>query len=115
MAGYVGPVLLENGLAERVDFAEGDGFKSAGSFEPEAEAADSREQVEDFEFAIHRPPPVAEVFMPAPRSTSPRISGVRIRLSEDPALRNTCVPPLELKQRNPSGIATCGPCLISTL
>jgi hypothetical protein len=33
-------MLGEDGTAERLDFAEGDGFKAAGSFESEAESAD---------------------------------------------------------------------------
>jgi hypothetical protein len=45
------PVLSEHGLAIGIDLAEGDGSHS-GSFEAEAEAADSAEKVED----IHKTP-----------------------------------------------------------
>lgn len=39
-------MLSEDGLAEWLDLAESDGLHS-GSFEPEAEAANSAEEIED--------------------------------------------------------------------
>lgn len=44
--GDVGPMFCEDFLAERLDFTERDGSHS-GSFEPEGEAADPAEKVED--------------------------------------------------------------------
>lgn len=48
MAGHVGPVLAQDCPAERVDLAEGNG-SHPGSFEPEREAADSAEEIEDIQ------------------------------------------------------------------
>ena len=47
---HIGPVFLENPPAERVDLAEGHGFKAAGAFQAEAETADSAEKVQHLEF-----------------------------------------------------------------
>jgi hypothetical protein len=46
----VWPVLREDGAGERLDLAERDG-SHPGSLEPEAEAANSAEEIED----IHAP------------------------------------------------------------
>ena len=46
---HVGPVLLQNGLAERLSLAEGHCPKRSGSFESEAEPSDAAEEVEDGE------------------------------------------------------------------
>ena len=43
----VGPVLSEDGLAERLSLAESDSSKRSGSFESEAEPSDAAEEVED--------------------------------------------------------------------
>ena len=43
----VGPVLSKDGLAEGLSLTEGNCAKSSGSFESEAKAADSAEEVED--------------------------------------------------------------------
>jgi hypothetical protein len=49
----VGPVLFEDGLAERLSFAESNGPKMSGSFESEAKSSDSREEVENFDFIVY--------------------------------------------------------------
>lgn len=38
---------FKHGAAMTVDLAEGDGTETSGSFEPEAKAADSAEEIED--------------------------------------------------------------------
>jgi hypothetical protein len=45
VAGDIGPVLSQDGSAERVDFAKGDGFESC-AFQSKAESSNAREQVE---------------------------------------------------------------------
>jgi hypothetical protein len=46
VTGHVGPVLAEDGTTERLDLTEGNGAHSC-ALEPEREAADAAEQVED--------------------------------------------------------------------
>jgi hypothetical protein len=58
------PVLLEDRPAEPVPFAERDGAEPAGSFKPEADAADAAEQVEDAERGIHSPSRIGTRFTP---------------------------------------------------
>jgi len=43
-------MLSEDGLAEGFSLTEGNCLKSSGSLKPEAEAADSAEEVEDTHF-----------------------------------------------------------------
>jgi hypothetical protein len=49
-------VFFEDGLAELVSLAEGNGPKRSGSFESEAEPADSAENVENSDFIAHSNP-----------------------------------------------------------
>ena len=55
------PVLSQNSLAVWVLLTECDGAKRSGSFEAEAESADSREEIKDF------------IFIQYPQSISPAI------------------------------------------
>lgn len=58
VAGDIGPVLGEDFARERFDFAEGNGFESASSFEAKAKSSNARKKVENFEFG-HRPAPIS--------------------------------------------------------
>jgi hypothetical protein len=46
IAGDLGPMTFQNLAAERIDLAERHGAETARAFQPEAEATDSREQVQ---------------------------------------------------------------------
>jgi len=50
---HIRPVFRQDLAWVFLDLAERDGFKAASGLKPKAEAADTAEQVENFEFAIH--------------------------------------------------------------
>lgn len=54
------PVLAKDGLAIRVNLAEGDGTESSGTLKPEAEPADAGEEVEDTEHVTPSCPALRE-------------------------------------------------------
>lgn len=65
--GHLRPMLKQDFARVRIDLAERDGLESARAFQPEREAADAAEQVEDAQFA-HRA---------SPRSRRGEVAGVR--------------------------------------
>lgn len=56
VAGNLRPVLRQHAAAKGIDLAERDGLEPARPLQPEREAADAAEQVEQFEGRCHAPP-----------------------------------------------------------